>query len=174
METNSLRTQVIEQIKTRQAEWDALLADIPQERMEIPGVEGDWSVKDLAIHLAHYENWLATFLECVLQGRPFESSHLDQLELDVRNESIFETNRARPLAEALSDARQARERLLRAVEALTEEDFEPDSRFAEPMAANPPPWEKKGVPSLKKLIAGETYRHYEAHMPALKQWLEKA
>lgn len=174
MEANSLRSQVIERIKTRQAEWDALLAEIPQDRMELPGVEGNWSVKDLVVHLAHYENWLATFLESVLQDRPFEKTPLDRLELDDRNESIFQANRARPLAEALSDARLARERLLRAVEALAEEDFEPDSRFAEPMAANPPPWEKNGVASLKKLIAGETYRHYEAHMPALKLWLEKA
>ena len=174
MEANSLRTQVIEKIKTRQAEWDALLAEIPPERMETPGAEEGWSVKDLVAHITHYENWLANFLESVLEARLFEGTHLDQLELDARNDFIFQTNRTRPLAEVFEEARQMRERLFGLVNALTEEDFGPNYRCTEPMAANPPPWEPKGVSSLTNLIAGETYRHYQAHMSSLKSWLEKA
>src|SRR5579884_1100926 len=42
-------------LKAERARWDALLAQVGADRMEEPGVEGAWSVKEIVAHLTWYE-----------------------------------------------------------------------------------------------------------------------
>src|SRR5262249_36572770 len=42
-------------LREKREHWNALVAQVEPDRMEIAGVEGDWSVKDLIAHLTWYE-----------------------------------------------------------------------------------------------------------------------
>ncbi|MFI5275949.1 MAG: hypothetical protein ACHQ1E_01655, partial [Ktedonobacterales bacterium] len=42
-------------LRTERAQWQALLARVGPDRMEQPGVEGEWSMKELVAHLTWYE-----------------------------------------------------------------------------------------------------------------------
>ena len=42
-------------LQAERRRWNALLAQVGMERMETPGVEGEWSVKELVAHLTWYE-----------------------------------------------------------------------------------------------------------------------
>ena len=39
-------------------QWEALLDQIGPARMDQPGVNGDWSMKDIAAHLTGWNRWL--------------------------------------------------------------------------------------------------------------------
>jgi hypothetical protein len=46
-------------MRARHDAWDALIAKIDRGRMVEPGVERDWSVKDIIAHVSTYEDWMA-------------------------------------------------------------------------------------------------------------------
>ncbi len=46
------KTQLLDMMRTARAQWEALLAEIPAAWMTEPGVEGEWSVKDIIAHIA--------------------------------------------------------------------------------------------------------------------------
>ena len=45
------------------AKLNELLAEVGEERMTIPGVAGDWSIKDIIAHISVYEWWTGNSFE---------------------------------------------------------------------------------------------------------------
>ena len=86
---------------TARAEWDALMGRIDEARMTEPGVEGDWSVKDIVAHVTWYEREMVD----LLRARALAGSDIWNLPLDERNAAIFEQNRKRTLADVLAESR---------------------------------------------------------------------
>jgi len=50
------RAELASRIRADQDAWEALVADVPRERMDDPGPMGDWSFRDLVSHLAAWRN----------------------------------------------------------------------------------------------------------------------
>ena len=55
MNTPMTKTRLLDRLRTERAQWEALLTDIDEARMTQPGVEGEWSVKDIVAHVTFYE-----------------------------------------------------------------------------------------------------------------------
>lgn len=167
MDVLTTMVEVKEHLAARRLEWETLLAKIPPALLEKPGVEGQWSIKDIMAHIAYYERWLAGFLEAGMRGEEISLSDFDKLEMHTRNEQIYLLYRHRPLEEVLEDARQSYSRLVKAVMALNDEDFNPGSRFEKPIAAV---WGE--VFPLDECIGGDSFDHYTDHIPDIQNWLE--
>jgi hypothetical protein len=144
-------------IQSGRAQWDTLLADIPQARMTSPGVAGDWSIKDIIAHIAWHEQQMVG----VLQAHAFVGSDLWNLPLDQRNAAIYEQNRQRPLDDVLTEARRVFQQLAGLLELLTDDDLNDPSHFP----GMPPTWQPWDV------IAGNTYKHYQQHTASVEAWL---
>ena len=149
----------LETLRADRAEWEAVLAAIPQERMSTPGVAGDWSVKDVVAHMA----WGEREMVGVLRMRALVGSELWNVSQDARNAAVFEENRQRALEDVLAEEPQVFQQLLALLEPLTDEDLLDSGRFAE-MPAEWEPWQ---------VIASNTYEHYRQHVPDLRAWLER-
>ncbi len=160
------KDQMIETMTRKRGEWEALLAKVPLERIETPGVEGQWSVKDVMAHIAHYERWLAAFLESVASGEEPVVSDLDNMEMHARNAAIYELNHAKTLEQVQNEAHAAYRRLIEAVRALEESDFLPGSRFAPYIRRL---WGEDGL--LVEVIGGDSFDHYADHIAPLRAWL---
>src|SRR5262249_36205718 len=50
----STKQQLLDQVQQERELWEALLAEIGFERMEVPGVTRDWTMKDT---IAHMTTW---------------------------------------------------------------------------------------------------------------------
>ena len=153
------KAQFLDLLRTARAEWDALLAAVPEARMTAPGVEGHWSVKDVIAHITWHEREMLG----VLRARALVGSDLWGLPLHERNATIHAENRNRPLAEVLAESRAVYPQLPAAVEGLAEEDLTDPARFAD-MPGDWVPWQ---------LLAANTYTHYRDHMPAIRAWLDQ-
>ena len=140
-------------------QWDALLAQIASERMDQPGVAGDWSIKDIVAHVTWFEREMVGMMET----HALVGSDLWNLPSDERNAAIYEQNRARDLDDVLAEAQQVFRQLVAALEQLSNVDFNDPARFP----GMPPDW------TPWEVIAGNSYEHYGHHIPSIRAWLDQ-
>lgn len=154
------KTTFITKLKEARAAWDALLAQLSEEQMLQVGVTDRWSVKDLIAHIAWNELEMIPLMRAhTLAG----GSELWNLSQDERNEAVYQQNRDRPLADTLEEEQQAYADLFAAAQALSDEDLNDPGRY-EQMPAEWVPW---------RIFAGCSFKHYQDHLLALRDWLEQ-
>lgn len=159
------KPQLLETLRTRRAEWDALLASVGEERMTQPGAAGHWSVKDIVSHVTAYERWLVEWLTAASQNTFPAPSPLDDADVERRNARVYELTRKMSSLDVMNDARQTFAELLEIIKAL------PDEYFDNPQSAEwfmKPYWSKmKTVPAAVINLSAD---HYEEHIPSIKAW----
>jgi uncharacterized damage-inducible protein DinB len=153
------KATLLKTLTETRAAWEALLAQIDEEQMQKPGAVGKWSVKDVIAHVASGESEIVP----VLRTRVLADSDLWNLSDDERNEIEYQQNKDRPLNDIVNEERQAYTALLEVVQQLSDEDLN-DPHCFKNMPQEWRPWQ---------LIAGDSFKHYEDHMPSLRDWLAK-
>ncbi|TXG80194.1 MAG: DinB family protein, partial [Thermomicrobiales bacterium] len=69
--TNSkLKHQLVEIIEEERTDWEALLADVDPDRIDEPGVNGNWSFRDVTAHLLAWRDGGIRLLEAEARGEP--------------------------------------------------------------------------------------------------------
>jgi hypothetical protein len=64
------KSELVSWLQGENRQWEALLERIGPARMEQPGVNGDWFMKDLAAHLTGWNRWLAARMQAARRGEP--------------------------------------------------------------------------------------------------------
>jgi hypothetical protein len=152
---------LLETLRSKRAEWDALLAEVPESRMTEPGVSGEWSVKDMIAHLTFHERWFADRMQEQLCGQSYTPTELDFMDFDRRNDLIFQQQRDRPLPDVLAESREAFRLLIEGIQAHTEAFLTEPQQF-------------EGAPEpviIWQMLRGDVYDHYGQHAPSLRAWL---
>ncbi len=116
--------EFMDYLQGRNAEWEALLEQAGPERMEQPGVNGDWSMKDVVAHLTGWHHWMVARLRAAVRGEapppaPWPA-HLE--EEDDINAWIYAAYRDKPAEAVLAEMRallQEQDDLLRSLPAGT-------------------------------------------------------
>jgi uncharacterized damage-inducible protein DinB len=151
------KTTFMNTLQQTRAHWEELLAQVEEERMQRPGARGKWSVKEVIAHVMDGERELVSLLRThVVAG-----SELWKLSDDERNEIVYQQNRERPLQEILSEEQQAYADLLAAAQTLSDDDLNDPHHFQH-MPQEWVPW---------RIFAGNSFQHYQDHMPALRAWV---
>ena len=150
------KTELLTMIQTAWAEWEALLAGIPEAWMTEPGVEGEWSVKDIIAHIT----WGERENLGVAWARALVGSDLWQLPEDARNAAVVEQNRSRDLGDVRAESRQVFQQYLEAIDALSDEDLNDPRRF-QGLPEGWRPW---------RILYDPT--HYQVHAQSIRAWLE--
>jgi hypothetical protein len=161
------KTELLERMRAGREEWDGLIAQIPDSARTESALAGGWSVKDLIVHVAAYENWTAAQIRAANEGRAPTDKELYGVEemppdpegwdLDRQNAAIYAQYKETPLAEVMSFSRQAFANLVAAVEAVSDADLSRVGAQA---------W--TGDTTLLEIIPGQCYAHYEQHADELK------
>ena len=147
-------------LKSERAKWNELLALVGEERMDVPGAAGDWSVKQLVAHLTWYEQAVVEGAQAVLQTGAFRRRRREGVSLDQQNAEIAEQSRSRSAAEVLAEADLVFEQLLTVVAAC------PDEILNDPSLLRLP---EDVVPWMG--VADNSYAHYRHHEEGLRAWL---
>ena len=155
--------QLLDVMQAARSDWEALLSEAGDARLIEPGVEGDWSLKDIIAHLTYYETWAADSLLAIRRGEPRPPAEYKELELDDRNALIYERNRGKPLTEVLSESQVSYQRSLTAVQGMHDEDLH-DPAFTRVPDAD---W------TIFDLLEGDTFEHYRDHIMSVRAWLDR-
>ena len=161
------KTELLERMRARREEWDALIAQIPDSARTEPALAGGWSVKDLIAHVAAYENWTAAQIRAANEGRAPTDRELYGVEempddpegwdLDRQNAAIYARYKETPLADVMTFSSQAFADLVAAVEAVSDEDI---------TRTGAQTWTDNST--LLEVIPGQCYAHYGQHADDLK------
>jgi hypothetical protein len=149
-------------LRAERAQWDALLAEVGPERMTVPGVEGEWSVKEIVGHLTWYERVVVDGARRIMRTGTYGRTGLARLPIDARNERLAAESRARSTEDVLGESRRVHDDLLSTLQAVPDEQLNNPDRFGLP--AGVPPW---------RLVAANTYEHYRGHGESIRAWLHE-
>jgi hypothetical protein len=119
--TEDRSTTVLKRVRTERRRLEANLAKLNPEDMLIPGVVGQWSVKDVIAHIMEWEAMFFPWYETSMRGETPEvpAPGLTWKNLDVLNQRIYEKHRTRPLEKILADFRNVHQRLEDTVNAMS-------------------------------------------------------
>jgi hypothetical protein len=159
------KAELLDNLEKTRREWEQVLADVGKEHMTEPGVEGDWSVKDVIAHVDTYAMWLADRVEKTLRGEKREPTTIDgvrirDLSIDECNALIQKTNSERPLEGVLSRSQETLYWLQSLARDLTDEQINDPHAFK---------W-TDGY-AVCESFAGDAYEHYQEHAENIRRWL---
>ena len=142
----------IERVSASHAELVVALDQLTPEEMTAPGVNGEWTVKDMLAHITWWEQHL---LRRLRSGRDEVYDGVTEREegrrrTDAANARTYAENRDRPLEDVLADFRASYAETLAYLEAMPEEEL------ARPDVAEP--------------VGFDTYDHYAEHIQMLQAW----
>jgi hypothetical protein len=142
--------------------FDALIAGLSEQQLQMPGVNGDWSVKD---HLAHLTFWervnLLDMLKAIEQGTSWTDPGLERTEevRDQTNQQVYLHNKDRSLADVLSEFQATHQQVIESLEKLSEEELQ-----------TPHDW--LGGDSIMTWLS-DPNGHYDEHEQSIRDWLAR-
>lgn len=115
-----MNAELLAQLDSEQKDWEDLLRQIGEARMEEPGVGGVWSVKDIVAHISAWRRRTVRRLEAAARGEPDPAPPWPAglNEDDAINAWFHERDRDKPVAQVLSESREVFQKLRSAVEKL--------------------------------------------------------
>ena len=149
------KREFIDRVKAERELWDELLSRVPDDLIQEPGVEGDWSVKDILAHVMWYEREMIG----VLKARALVGSDFWALPLDDRNDAVHGEVSGMSLDEVRAEAARVFPSLVEQLELLPEEAFSDASHFE----GMPAEWAPSDV------IGSNTFRHYPDHTESIRR-----
>ncbi len=148
------KATLLEKLSIERSRLEDLLSQLTPTAMEQPGVDHEWSVKDILAHLAAWDcrgmDWIATAVGGERPAIPEAGKTWD--DADALNAATYLANRDRPLDEVLADFQQAQRRLVAQIEALSDDDLRKRLRG-----------QGKGGPGLVSTLVKWRYRHLRVH-----------
>jgi hypothetical protein len=156
------RADLLAELDSENEGFEGLLAEVGEDRMEEPGVAGEWSIKDVVAHLAAWRRRTVGRLEAVAKGEPEPAPQwpADLNEDDEINEWFHARDRAKSVPEVLAESRRVFQQLRSAIEKLQDDVLEDPARF---------PW-MQGTPMSGATLFGHFHDEHEADMRA---WLSR-
>jgi len=164
------RIDLLARLDFEEVEWKTMLTEFGTDRMEIPGVTGDWTFKDVAAHLNGWRQPYVDNLLAVLHHQPTPelnwpievSPEETDEEAQIINDWLYEQNHDRPLEEILAESQQQWDDLHTAVNELPDAALYDRDVFS-----------KFGGDSLAEAITnGGLFNHFhEEHESILRAWL---
>ena len=160
------KSELLNWLQEQYQQWESFLDQIGPTRMTQPGVNGDWSMKDIVAHLTGWNRWLVARLQAAQRGEPKPSpswpAHL-QTDDEI-NAWIYEANRGRSVGEILDETHQVFQQLFAAIESLPEDVW---IEFIEPKFYLV--WVGE-----ERFPIGEFFDHFhDDHEPDIRVWLAR-
>jgi hypothetical protein len=155
---------VLAAIEREREAWEALLADVGEDRMIEPGPMGEWTFKDLIAHLNGWRARSLQRLEAAATGRPepAPSWPADLKTDDEINTWIQEANAGWLLGEVIEESRESLARLTEIVRMLPDDALNDPARF---------PW-LEGDALGPVIVNGAFFDHlHDEHEPDVRRWL---
>jgi hypothetical protein len=157
------KQELLDFIKRDHDLLEGTMALLDADQMTAPLLDGGWAVKDIMAHLSFWEQYTIKRLRARSDAAALQqaAAELEGDSEDEVNDGVYRRNKDRPLAEVRADFNRSFEENVREVESLSQEDI-----FAQGRSAL---WD--GEP-IGRLIANNTYLHYQEHNSAIKARLE--
>lgn len=147
----SSKTDLLAAIEKERDALENYLETLTPEQITVPGIVGEWSVKDVLAHLIEWEQMVLSWHAAGLHGKTPElpAPGFKWSQTPALNLQIYEKHKDRPLAEVLAQFRASHQEILGVIQGLTNEELFTAGQFA---------WTKKNT--LGTYFVSATSSHY--------------
>ena len=152
------KIELLNQIRKEHELLEETLSGLTNAQMLIPGVDGDWSVKDALAHISVWERCMIRWVGSLLRSK--EPAIPLPWDVDRMNTETYALVKDKPLAEVLEEFRQSYRDSLALADSLSEEQLQTVYADTWPMG---PLWTG---------VAANTNRHYKEHHTDIQKWLK--
>lgn len=160
MDGISAKKELLSEIEREWAVVERVYAGFSDEALIAPGVQGDWSFKDILVHLSAWEKYLLDRLGYVMSNQPPQYPSMSSWD-DVHrfNAQVYAANQGRPLNSVILEFRSLYHGVMTVLEAL--DDWVLGQHFTYDFPDD-------GLTVLM-LIRANTVDHYREHFIALEE-----
>lgn len=135
------------------AKFEASYDGLPDAQLAEPGVEGDWSVRDILAHVTIWEEEALKHLPTIIAGgRP--PRYATQGGIDAFNARMVEQRRGLSIAEVRRQQDDTHHRLVAFIRDAPADQFAGETR-------------------ARRRLRLDTYGHYPLHAAAIRAWRER-
>ena len=156
------KNELLEKIRASREALQAVLESVPPERRDQAGVSGEWSVKDILVHLNFWEGQLVTMLFQLRGGAAPTTVQFGSKDVEQINAAWFQQGRERAWDAAWSDFLGLGKQIPRRVGEFSEDELNT-------VKLHP---KLRGL-SLARWIASDSYEHEDEHRAAIEAWLQR-
>jgi len=135
------KEQALDEIARVWQEFQEILKRVPPERVDEPGLAGQWSVKDIVGHITTWEGEMMRLVQRYVDTR--NPKALAYEDVDAFNERTTGGKRARPLTDLLDELHKTHEIAVGFVENMDETLFD--------------------VAGVERRVRMDLYDHYREH-----------
>ena len=153
------KDEIMDALEDEREKFMDAIEGLSEEALQEPGVNGDWSVKDILFHLSMWEAELVKLLWQAAQGITPTTVYFGSLTVDELNAAWQVQAQTRPLQLVMDDFVAVRKQTAKRVLAFTDQDLDDPDRYA---------W-LKGKP-LWKWIAEDSFVHEGEHATQIRAW----
>jgi hypothetical protein len=157
------KSELLNGLHEEYQKWKALLDQIGPARMDLPGVTGHWSIKDIVAHLTGWRRRTVARLQAAQRGEPEPPPPWPaNLQTDDEiNAWIYETNHERSVGDVLDESHQVFQQLVTAVEGLPDKVLTDVQHYLPWLEGNP-------------FSAAGIFSHFhDEHEPDMRAWLAR-
>jgi len=149
------KAELIEQVRAMYAALDEAIAPILPAQMDVPGINGAWSVKDTVAHLTFWHRNLLARFQSIGANQPPSDTAIDD---DTWNRRCFDANRHRAPDDVMADLWRTQQAILDAMDALPEAIFFATGEYGDP---------------LVDATDGSILGHYPEHIAQIERWRDQ-
>jgi hypothetical protein len=156
------KSTLLDLIQSERARLESLLVELTEAQMTKPGVEADWSIKDILAHIAAWERLAMDRIQAAQTGGVLKYPLIAGDEfVDQFNAQNYEAHKHQSLSEIQAEFQNAHQEFIAQIESLPEERLSQRLNFD---------W--SGKLTYQVMISANTHWHYPDHAAAIEKWLE--
>jgi hypothetical protein len=148
------KEQLLAKLERAWTGLQASYAGLTDAQLTQPGATGDWSVKDIIVHVTAWEQEALKYLPVILEGGRPPRYSVTYGGIDAFNAKTTAGKHAMSLADVLREMEETHGQLVAYVEGAPEEQLLRETRF-------------------RRRLRLDTYSHYAEHEKAIRAWRER-
>jgi hypothetical protein len=156
------KNDILTQLEESREKFLDNLEGLSVDQWIVPGVVGEWSIKDILSHLSRWEAELVKLLWQARQGQHPTTMQFTQTNVDETNNIWFNESRTRSLERVLDDFHTVRNQTILRVEGFSDKELTDPKKFS--WLASRPLWE---------WVASDSFEHEAEHAPQIVDWRKK-
>ena len=148
------RQQLLQRMDKAWRNFQESYAGLSEAQLLMPGVTGDWSIRDILAHVTTWEQEALKHLPTILKGRRPPRYSVTHGGINAFNAQTTQQKKNLTLSEVRRQLEDTHQRLIALVESVPEEHLRSETPF-------------------RRRLRLDSYSHYPGHAAAIRRWREQ-
>lgn len=153
------KVELLHRLYNGYKKFNTSIKGLSHEQMEIPGVNGKWSIKDVISHFIAHEQFALSELRFALIGKQY---YPEETNINRFNELAVAERRQHSVEQVLQSWDDSFREVIAIVKELPDTAFDPLGDFTGILGD-----------TVDGALGNNTYGHYEEHLLTISPWIQK-